>query len=147
MPPKLRQTASNSAQFKKHVMRARTPKSASPYYSLGSKAGNILHTRLRLNSSHLRAHMYTQGKAESPHCSCGYKREDTQHYLLCCPLHILPRATLFQKLSNILSIDFSSLPRPQQIKCIIEGPDGSISTKKASATAVQNFLLDTSKKQ
>ena len=147
MPLELRHAAANSVQFKKHVRRTRTPKPASPYYSLGSKIGNILHTRLRLNSSHLKAHMYAQGKAESPHCSCGYPREDTQHYLLCCPLHILPRINLFQKLSNTLHIDFSGLPRPQQIKYIIEGPNGSIYTKIALATAVQNFLLDTSKKQ
>ena len=143
MSSDLRQTAANSVRFKKHLMRAMAPKPANPYFSIGSRRGNILHTRLRLNSSNLQAHLYAQGKADSPSCSCGYPREDTQHFFLTCPLYTLPRITLFEKLSNIPSLDFSNLSRVQKIKCIIKGPDGNTPTRKTIAIATQCFLFDT----
>ena len=143
MSSDLRQTAANSVQFKKHLVQARAPKPANTYFSMGSRRGNILHTRLRLNSSHLKAHMYAQGKTDSPSCNCGYPREDTHHFLMACPLHILPRTTLFDELSNIPSIDFSNLSRAQKIKCMIKGPDGDIHTKRAIAIATQGFILGT----
>ena len=143
----LRQAAANPVRFKKQLRRERAPKPANSYFAMGSKRGNILHTRLRLNASHLRAHLYSQGKVDSPRCSCGYPREDTQHFFLTCPRYSLPRITLFDKLSNIPGIEFRSLSKIQKIKCMIQGPNGDTVTKKSTAIAVQCFLLDAEQMQ
>jgi len=143
MPSGLRQISANSLQFKKHLMQARSPKPANPFFSIGSKKGNALHTQLRLKSSHLNSHMYAQGKANSPSCSCGYPREDTQHFLITCPLYNLARTALFGNLSSILNRNFSRLSIAQKIKIMIKGPDGGTLTRKTVAIAVQGFLLET----
>ena len=106
-----------------------------------------LHTRLRLKSSQLNAHRYAQGKAESPSCSCGYPKEDTQHFLTLCPIYNSARATLLQKLSSVPNLAFSNLSRAQKMKVMITGPDGDYPTKKIVANAVQSFLLETQSRE
>ena len=139
----LRRTADNPVQFKKHLLRAIGPKTANSYFTMGSKRGNMLHTRLRLGSSQLRVHLFKRGKVDSPRCSCGFIREDTSHFILVCPKYSLPRTRLFEKMSNILGLRFHTLPKTHKIKCLIEGPEGDAHTKAAVATATQTFLLET----
>lgn len=143
LPSELRQTAVNSSLFRKHLKQARAPKLPNKYFCMGSRKGNILHTRLRLKSSLLNAHLYAKGKAESPRCHCGHPREDTQHFLLTCPVYTIPRTVFLRKLSNLLHLNFSLLSRTQQVKLIIDGPDGDVQTKRATAIATQTYLLHT----
>ena len=107
----LRRSADNPVQFKKHLMRARGPRPPNSYFTMGSKRGYMLQTRLRLKSSQLKAHLFERGKVDSPRCSCGFIREDTHHFLLVCPNHSLPRARLFEKMSNIPGLRFHALSK------------------------------------
>ena len=56
-------------------------------YTFGSKLGNKLITRLRVNRSYLNSHSYTVGKSQSPSCLCHEKQETTRHFLLHCFLY------------------------------------------------------------
>ena len=147
MTPSLRRKSSTFQLFKKHILRDMTPMPPNPFLGMGSKKGNILHTRLRLKSSQLNAHRYAQGKTESPSCSCGYPKEDTQHFLTLCPIYNSARATLLQKLSSVPNLAFSNLSRAQKMKVMITGSDGDYPTKKIVANAVQSFLLETQSRE
>ena len=54
------------------------------YYSCGSRIGQILHTRLRLECSSLNSHLYRKNIIDDPfRCSCG-GFESTYHFLFTC---------------------------------------------------------------
>ena len=146
MPARLR-TIPTKLQFRKHLLRTRAPKPPDPFLAMGSKKGNILHTRLRLKSSQLNAHRYAQGKAEAPTCNCGNLKEDTEHFLTLCPIYSTARASLFEKLSSIPNLHFPNLSRTQKLKVMVMGPDGEHAIKKMVATAVQVFLLESQNNQ
>ena len=51
------------------------------YYNTGSRIGQILHARLRLNCSNLNEHLCSKNLTESKFYQCG-KVENTKHFLL-----------------------------------------------------------------
>ena len=53
------------------------------YYNCGSRIGQILHTRLRLECSSLNSHLYRKNIIDDPLCSCG-GFESTYHFLFTC---------------------------------------------------------------
>ena len=61
---------------------------------------------LRVGLSHLRDHKYNHNfnDTPSPLCTCSQGKEDTEHYLLFCPLYHTTRFELFGKLSDIISL-------------------------------------------
>ena len=68
---------SSSKAFKKGLEDYYDNQSELIYLTLGSKLGNKLHTRIRLNSSDLNEHLVRLGKADSPRCACGATKENT----------------------------------------------------------------------
>ena len=58
-----------------------------PYYYLGDRRIQIIHTKLRLNMSDLNSHLLSRHLTDDPSCACGYHAETPQHYLLHCPIH------------------------------------------------------------
>ena len=65
------------------------------HFSKGSKLGNKLLTRIRLERSDLNLHKFTIGQSESSECLCHFKQESSQHYLIDCFLYSSERQTLF----------------------------------------------------
>ena len=60
---------------------------ASPtFYSIGTKNGNKLHTQLRTGTLPLNGFLFQTQKSTTPHCPCGFRLEDTKHFVLYCPL-------------------------------------------------------------
>ena len=53
------------------------------YYYTGSRLGQILHSRLRMQCSSLNQHLYRKNIVDSPNCICG-STESTTHYLFHC---------------------------------------------------------------
>ena len=66
------------------------------HFSKGSKIGNKLLTRIRLDRSDLNSHKFTIGHSESAECSCQAKNETSLHYLIEC-FQSLPDNFLFSK--------------------------------------------------
>ena len=67
--------------FKGSLLRPRT--TCKPFYNVGNRQGQILHTRLRLGCSSLNYDLHRRSLVESPLCSCGLQ-ETVSHYLLAC---------------------------------------------------------------
>ena len=142
LPTELSQLV-NAKMFSKKLLEIKTPSKPSQYLMYGTKIGNVLHTRLRLGSSQLNVHKRAMGNDVSAACSCGNAREDTQHYLLTCPLYEAARLELHQSLTDILNFDFKRLTRHEQTNLLIHGSQLSQQTEKTVAFALQNFLLRT----
>ena len=53
------------------------------YYHIGTRLGQILHARLRMQCSSLNHHLFRKNIVNSPFCQCGA----TAHCLLHCPRH------------------------------------------------------------
>ena len=54
------------------------------YFKAGTRKGQILHTRLRLECSSLYSHLYRKILVPEPTCQCG-AFESSYHYLFVCP--------------------------------------------------------------
>ena len=54
-----------------------------------------------MNCSKLNAHLKELHVVDSGACACGYDVEDTNHYLLNCPLYITERNKFMIKLQNL----------------------------------------------
>ena len=70
-------------------------------HDFGTRATAVKHAQLRMNCSKLNAHLYDLHVADSPECACGFDTEDTNHYLLHCPLYMHERNIVFRELNSI----------------------------------------------
>ena len=74
---------------------------APPYFYVGKRYLQILHTRIRTLSSALNEHLYAKNIA-SPVCSCG-DIESNHHFLLACPRFNTIHITLMNNITRITS--------------------------------------------
>ena len=70
------------------------------HFYIGSRQGQVLHTRLRLNCSSLNSHLFFRNLIDSPLCACG-EVETTPHYLIHCPRYTNIRIELMTELTDI----------------------------------------------
>ena len=70
------------------------------HYYVGTRLGQILHTRLRMNCSSLKSHLFFRNLIDSPLCSCG-EIETTAHYFFHCPLYNQIRREILSSLNEI----------------------------------------------
>ena len=83
--------------FKKYLNSDLSP---SPFfYNAGSRLGQVLHTRLRLECSSLNAHLYSRNLVESPLCACS-EIENTTHFIFKCPNYSVVRQTYLTELTQ-----------------------------------------------
>ena len=94
----------------KHYLKSNIQKPPE-YYKVGSRLGQIHHTRLRLNCSSLHFDLHRKNIIDDPHCSCG-AIETTNHFLTECPNYTLQRG-----------IYLSNLPCPMIINVLLYGSD------------------------
>ena len=74
-------------------------------YYYGERKVNIIHAQLRLKCSKLNAHLFSLHVVESPSCLCGNNNEDSEHYLLHCPLYQIFRHSMLDTISTVINID------------------------------------------
>ena len=74
------------------------------YFYAGSRIGQILHTRIRTESSALKDHLYKKNIEANPYCSCKLV-ETSEHFLFKCSLYERLRNDLFVNLSSHLNIN------------------------------------------
>ena len=126
--------------FGRAVAKHHDVKQAPRYFSLGTKLGNKLNTRLRLKTSELNAHLFTIGYARSPQCACGYNNEGSEHFILHCPKFAQLRLILFQSLANIIP-GFARLPDDVKIDMLIKGYHLVKGQEQPVAASFQSFLI------
>ncbi len=74
------------------------PTAIPKYYYAGTRFGQILHARLRLECSSLNDHLFRKNIVHSPLCSnCG-SVETTEHFLLRCPRYSNLRDNILSEL-------------------------------------------------
>jgi len=79
-----------------------------PLLYYGARKNNIKHAQLRMRCSKLNFHLFSLHVRDSPACPCGHNCEDTNHYLLYCPLFFQQRNAMFNSIRNIATnIDIS----------------------------------------
>ena len=128
-------------KFKAHIRESLGSTEPPEYYILGSKTGNILHTRLRNEMSILNSHLYKTQKTNSPACVCGHDTESVRHYILACPLYRNQRNVLFHSISQALNRDFDQYPPHTQLDILLHGTQLDSSGGRAVARNFQTFIL------
>ena len=118
------------------------------HFSKGSKIGNELLTRIRLNRSDLNSHKFTIGLSESAECSCHAKSESSLHYLTECFLYTGERQTLYNLVEHYIP-QFLNKTKHKQYDILVMGintdqPEFN-STNTTITIAVQKFILSTKK--
>ena len=83
------QTSTSLSQFKHFLTLSDI--APPPYYYIGDRRTQIIHTRLRLNMSDLNSHLVARHLSENSRCDCGYQDETSEHYLLDCPNYVYAR--------------------------------------------------------
>ena len=116
------------------------------HFSKGSKIGNSLLSRLRLNQSDLNLHKFTVGRSESSECDCHAKSESSFHYLTECFLFSGERQILYSLVEHYIP-HFLNISKTKQFEILVMGinidqPEFN-STNTTIAIAVQKFILST----
>ena len=140
LPSSVRQL--DHANFKRFLYDKFSPPKPPAYFTVGSKLGNILHTRLRLGASQLNDHLYKYQITDSPSCSCGYPSETIEHFILFCTLHSNTRKTLIKNISAILNNNFEAWPKQCQLNLLINGQGLDDASGREVAYCFQKYLID-----
>ena len=116
------------------------------HFSKGSKIGNKLLTRVRLERSDLNLHTFSIGLSESSECLCHAKNESSLHYLIDCFLYSGERQTLFNLVEHYIP-NFKQLTKAKKYDILVNGlyPDNPdyYSTNTTISISVQNFIFKT----
>ena len=84
------------------------------YYSTGTRMGQILHTRIRLECSSLNAHLYRKNIVPEPTCQCG-GFESSYHFFFICPIFVDARTRyLPANLNNLTTRDICTVWKTKQ---------------------------------
>ena len=128
--------------FKRAVLRECGAQKPPLFFSYGSKVNNTLHTRLRLESSLLKAHLFSiyPTKVQSAACACGFSFETNNHFFFHCRFYQVPRSDLARTLNALIS-NFSSMTVKQKLDIILRGQGLGTSDGLAVARAVQLFIV------
>ena len=128
--------------FKRAVLHEYGVQRPSLFFSYGSKENNILHTRLRLEASLLKTHLFRlyPNKVQSTACACGCPFETNNHFFFICPLYQIPRVELNRVLISIIP-DYSNLSVKEKICVILSGSGLNAGDGLAVANAVQRFIV------
>ena len=60
----------------------------------GNRRESMIHAQLRMHCSNLNSHLFALHVLDSEQCLCGYRREDSRHFFMFCPLYDNIRADL-----------------------------------------------------
>jgi hypothetical protein len=122
---------SRSLNIFKERIKTQNSKCPAHYYS-GTRLGQILHTRLRMNSSSLNEHLFIRNLVDSPNCACG-QVESTSHFLISCKKYTDLRNELMYTINYPVTIDLNLLLKGSDTLSVDQNIDIFIK--------VQNFIL------
>jgi hypothetical protein len=98
---------SDSSTFKTAI--SPQPKAKNKPFGYGERKINIIHSRIRMGCSSLKAHLYDMHIINEPTCRCGANREDASHYLFECPLFFNLRNDLHETIVERSSFNLKTL--------------------------------------
>ena len=112
--------SSHSLSQLKRFLSADDPTIPLRYYT-GNRKEQLIHCKMRLGMSDLNQDMVNRHIALNPSCKCGHNSENSQHYLLHCPIYRDSRAQTILTLPpdhcrlNILLMGSDSLSQAENI--------------------------------
>ena len=122
--------SSSLSSFKTALSKHLNPPKIPSYYFIGTRRGQILHTRLRTRCSALKHHLYIRNLEPNPYCPCG-QIESNSHYLLECPKYDDLRTTLT-----------NAIDQPLTCQLLLFGDENeSYQVNKQIFLCVQDFIL------
>ena len=130
------------ATFKRAVVHEYGAQRPSAFFAFDLKRPNVLHTRLRLDTSKLNAHLFYSSQTESPHCACRHTLETSKHFLLHCPLYNASRHIMETSINSIVPT-FSIQNSHNKLDIILFGRGLSEVDGRAVARAVKKFITGT----
>lgn len=109
----------------------------SPLLYYGNRISSIKHAQLRMECSKLNHHLHLLHVIDSPKCDCGYECENTNHFLLECPLYYQERTHMLHNFSTIcdLSVSCNIL--------LFGSEDVDLDVNKKIFDVVHSFINDT----
>ena len=114
------------------------------HFSKGTKLGNSLLTKIRVDRSNLNQHQFIVGLSDSPECLCHFSNETPIHYSLDCFLYSPERRILFNLIEHFIP-NFQRMNKKQKFDIILRGIDIEnpeiLSTNITLTKAVQNFII------
>ena len=113
----------------------------SPFYKIGTKMGNIFHSRLRMQMSQLNSHLFQIQRHDTPECACGFETENIHHFILACPNYNLQREELYRDMLQIFGENFGQMSTTRLLRVLLHGDDLGGGDCRAVAQHFQNFLL------
>ena len=133
------------SEFKQQLKTDLKPKRLK-HFSKGSKLGNTLLSRIRLNQSNLNLHRFSIGLSETAACCCHANKESSLHYLTECFLYSGERQTLYNLVEHYIP-NFSNKSKKKQYEILVMGINTDQSefnsTNTTISIAVQKFILTT----
>ena len=115
------------------------PKTVPSYFSFGDRYLSVLHARLRNKCSSLNSDLLKSNLVPSASCSCGYKNECSEHFLLYCNKFNLLRNNMLIELNML---DMRGLP--VNIDILLFGNDDlSVEINAFIFSCVQKYIKDT----
>ena len=107
------------------------------WFSIGDRKTNIWYARLRMKCSKLNDDLYSHiHVVDSPVCPCGFRRENSKHFFLDCPLYVNERALM---LSDLRDIGF----KPTTKNLLFGNEMYTEIINKQAVDIVQNFIKAT----
>ena len=133
------------SEFKEQLKKDLKPKKFK-HFSKGSKLGNSLLSRIRLDQSNLNLHRFTIGLSETAACTCHANKESSIHFLTECFLYSGERQTLYKLVEHYIP-HFLNKSKIKQYEILVMGintdqPEFD-STNTTISIAVQKFILTT----
>ena len=87
--------------WKDHVSQEHNVSNCNNLFYYGNRETSVKVAQLRMGCSKLNAHLKELHVVDSEACACGHNVEDTNHYLLQCPLYVNERNRFIMKLHNL----------------------------------------------
>ena len=109
-------------------------------FYVGKRNVNIMHAQLRLGCSKLNSHLFALHVIDSPACICGFNNEDSEHFLLYCPLYADIRQPFLHLLATLID------NRHLNTETLLYGNDDyDLKTNVKIFEAVQTFLFESNR--
>jgi len=77
-------------------------------FYFGDRELSIKHAQLRMKCSKLNHHLYLLHVIDSPACPCSHNYEDSNHFLLQCPLYFHDRNIMLHNIRSLCTLHISS---------------------------------------
>ena len=110
-----------------------------PLFYEGNRSNNVKHAQLRMTCSKLNAHLFSLHVSDTTQCSCGYHVEDTEHFLLHCPLYQASKKRMMQ---TIVRLNIYLIILMLMFVLLYGSKQNSLLTNKGIFSAVHAFILE-----